>query len=310
VRVKKSSLFAHGFSPSWSREGRATKPALTGCMGFLMKLPLFVSLFACCAGLALADVKTPPVGDLILSWQIDGVMRDGMFHVPPTALTQPVPIIFAWHGHGGSMKNAANSYGYHKLWPEAISVYLQGLNTPGRLTDPEGKKPGWQGRVGDQGDRDLKLFDAVLAQLKRDYKIDERRLYSTGHSNGGGFTYLLWSARGDLFAAMAPSSSASFRNKDLQLMPKPVLHVAGETDPLVKYAWQKATMDSLRELNQSTEGHPWGDSKFCTEYDSKSGNPVITCIHPGNHSFLKEAPALIVKFFKQHALPEKPAVKP
>ena len=142
-----------------------------------------------------------------------------------------------------------------------------------------------------------------MAQLKRDYKIDEHRLYSTGHSNGGGFTYLLWAARGDLFAAMAPSSSASLGNKKLDLKPKPVLHVAGETDPLVKYAWQKITMDSLRELNQCAAGHPWGDSKFCTEYESKSGNPVVTCIHPGNHTFLKEAPALIVKFFKQHAKP-------
>ena len=275
-----------------------------------MKLFLVFSIFNFLTLVVVAEIKTPPVGDMILSWQVDGVTRDGMVHIPEAALTRPVPIVFAWHGHGGNMKNAANSFGYHKLWPEAISVYLQGLNTPGRLTDPEGKKPGWQGRVGDQGDRDLNLFDAVLTQLKLDYKIDERRIYSTGHSNGGGFTYLLWSARGYLFAAMAPSSSASLGNKKLALKPKPVLHVAGETDPLVKYAWQKITMDSLRELNQCTEGHPWGDSKFCTEYESKAGNPVVTCIHPGNHSFLKEAPALIVKFFKQHAKPETPVTKP
>ncbi len=268
-----------------------------------MKLTLAFSVLYFVTLTAMAEVKTPPVGDLILSWQVDGVTRDGMVHIPEAALTQPVPIVFAWHGHGGNMKNAANSFGYHKLWPEAISVYLQGLKTPGRLTDPEGKRSGWQGRAGDQGDRDLKLFDAVLAHLKRDYKIDERRLYSTGHSNGGSFTYLLWSARGDLFAAMAPSSSASLGSRKFEFRPKPVLHVAGETDPLVKFAWQKTTMDSLRELNQCGAGHPWGESKFCTEYESKSGNPVVTCIHPGNHTFFKEAPELIVKFFKQHVKP-------
>ena len=128
-----------------------------------MKLTLLLAVFVSLTVASLAEVKTPPVGDLILSWQVDGVTRDGMVHIPPAALTQPVPIVFAWHGHGGTMGNAVNSFGYHKLWPEAISVYLQGLNTPGRLTDPEGKKPGWQGRAGDQGDRDLKLFDAVLA---------------------------------------------------------------------------------------------------------------------------------------------------
>jgi len=268
-----------------------------------MKLFLVFSILNSLTFAAAAEIKTAPVGDLILSWQIDGVTRDGMLHIPEAARFKPVPIVFAWHGHGGNSTNAANSFVFHKLWPEAISVYLQGLKTPGRLTDPDGKRSGWQVRVGDQGDRDLKLFDAVLAQLKRDYKIDEHRLYSTGHSNGGSFTYLLWSARGDLFAAMAPSSSASLGNKTLELKSKPVLHVAGETDPLVKFVWQKITMDSLRELNRCSVGHPWGDSKFCTEYESKSGNPVVTCIHSGNHTFLKEAPELIVKFFKQHAKP-------
>lgn len=259
--------------------------------------------------LAQADVKPAPVGDLILTWQVDGVAREGMVHIPESALKTPAPVVFAWHGHGGTMKHSANTFGYHKLWPEAISVYLQGLNTPGRLTDPEGKKPGWQSRAGDQNDRDLKLFDTVLANLKRDYKVDEKRIYSTGHSNGGGFTYLLWQARGEIFAAMAPSAAFASIRENTALMPKPVLHVAGETDPLVKYAWQKAVIETLKTNNQCGEGKPWGDSKLCTEYVSSSGNPVVTCIHPGAHGFLAEAPALIVKFFKEHpktAAPKKP----
>lgn len=252
---------------------------------------------------ALAEVKPAPVGDLILTWQVDGVARNGMVHIPESALKTPAPVIFAWHGHGGNMKQAANSFGYHKVWPEAICVYLQGLNTPGRLTDPEGKKPGWQSRVGDQNDRDLKLFDSVLAQLKRDYKVDEKRLYSTGHSNGGGFTYLLWQARGEIFAAMAPSAAVAGMRENNTLMPKPVLHVAGEADPLVKFTWQKAQIDLLKKNNQCGEGRPWGDNKLCTEYTSASGTPVVTFIHPGAHGFLPEAPALIVKFFKEHPLP-------
>jgi polyhydroxybutyrate depolymerase len=111
----------------------------------------------------------------------------------------------------------------------------------------------------------------------------------------------LWAARGDVFAAMAPSSAASGLGKpERNLSPKPVLHVAGEKDPLVKFTWQKAMMDYLRQINGCGEGRPWGDSKYCTEYVSASGNPVVTCIHPGDHTFLREAPALIVKFFKEH----------
>ena len=89
-----------------------------------------------------------------------------------------MPVVFAFHGHGGSMQNAARSFGFHTLWPEAVVVYPQGLNTPDRLTDPEGKKPGWQSAAGDQGDRDLKFFDAVLKNLRQDYKVDSRRIYA------------------------------------------------------------------------------------------------------------------------------------
>src|SRR5436190_19956962 len=127
--------------------------------------------------------------------------RSNVGEVPAQARTNATPVVFAFHGHGGSMRNAARSFGYHALWPEAIVVYLQGLNTPGRLTDPDGKKPGWQSGIGDQGDGDLKFFDAVLTSLRQDYRVNEKRVYATGHSNGGGFTYLLWAARGDRFAA-------------------------------------------------------------------------------------------------------------
>jgi polyhydroxybutyrate depolymerase len=266
----------------------------------MKRAALLLSLFF--ASACLAAESTPPSGDLILTWQVDGVKREGMVHLPASCLSTPAPLVFVWHGHGGNMQNAVKSFGIHKLWPEAISVHLQGLNTPGRLTDPEGKKPGWQGRVGDMGDRDLKLFDAVLAQLRRDYRVDDRRIYSTGHSNGGGFTYLLWAQRGDTFAAMAPSSAASAR-KDMSFTPKPVMHIAGEKDPLVKFAWQQEAISSLKKINHCGEGKPWGDSKLCTEYVSSSGHPVITCIHPGGHEFLKEAPALMVKFFQLHTKP-------
>ena len=61
------------------------------------------------------------------------------------------------------MQSAARSFSYHTIWPEAIVIYMQGLNTPGRLTDAEGKPPGWQAGIADQGDRDLQFFDAVLS---------------------------------------------------------------------------------------------------------------------------------------------------
>jgi polyhydroxybutyrate depolymerase len=234
-----------------------------------------------------------------LEWKVEGVTREALVYVPAAAKTTPSPVVFAFHGHGGTMKHAATTFAYHKHWPEAIAVYMQGLNTPGALTDPEGKKPGWQKTVGDQNDRDLKFFDAVLATLKKDYQVDEKRIYATGHSNGGGFTYLLWSARGDVFAAVAPSGAAARRQMNLK--PKPVLHVAGENDPLVRFDWQKRTMDAVRKLNGCGEGKPWGE--HCTLYPSKGGTPLVTYIHHGGHTFPQDAVPVVVKFFKERPKP-------
>lgn len=233
-------------------------------------------------------------------WTVDGVVREALVHVPPQARTNVVPVVFAFHGHGGSMQNAASSFGLHTRWADAMVVYPQGLNTPGRLTDPEGRKPGWQKGVGDQGDRDLKFFDAMLAGLQQGYKVDAKRLFATGHSNGGAFSYLLWAARGEKFAAFAPSAAVAVFDFS-KAPPKPVLHVAGENDSLVKFAWQQRMMSALRKHNQCGEGRPWDAENGCTLYPSTAGAPVVTFIHPGTHQYPPAAPALIVRFFQQHA---------
>ncbi|MBI2515433.1 MAG: esterase [Opitutae bacterium] len=234
-------------------------------------------------------------------WTVEGVKREGLLHVPTQAATAATPVVFVFHGHGGSMEQAARAQPVHELWPEAIVVYLQGLPTPGQLTDPAGRKNGWQGGPGDQGDRDLKFFDAVLTGLRVEYKVDAQRIYSTGHSNGGGFTYLLWATRREVFAAFGPSAAVAGRGYP-PLAPAPVIHVAGEKDPLVKFAWQKAQVESLRRINQCAgPGQPAGES--CALYPSKIGAPVMTLVHSGGHRYPPEATAVIVKFFKAHPRP-------
>lgn len=239
----------------------------------------------------------PPVEK---EWTVEDVKRTAFVHVPATATTAETPVIFAFHGHGGTAKNVAAKWAYHTLWPEAIVVYPQGLPTATK-NDPEGKRPGWQPGVGVEKDRDLKFFDAMLAGLNKDYKVDAKRIYCTGHSNGGGFTYNLWSARGDVFAAVAPSASGG-RLKDLK--PLPALHVAGEKDVTVPFENQQKTMEALKKLNGCDEkGEPWAKAGTLvgTLYPSKVGTPVVTVIYPGTHQFPAEAPGLIVKFFKEHA---------
>jgi len=262
---------------------------------FLLLFTLLAAISACHAQVQL------PEGVKKLDLTVDGVARSGLVYAPASAKEKPTPVVFVFHGHGGGAMQAGRSFAMYKHWPEAISVYLQGLNTPGKLTDPEGKKPGWQHGAGAEGDRDLKLFDAVLAHLKETYKVDAKRVFSTGHSNGGGFTYLLWETRPEVFCAMAPSASASGRLADAgAFKPKPAMHIAGTNDPLVKYAWQELSMAKMKQINQcETEGKAWATD--CTLFPSKIGAPFVAFIHQGTHKFPDEAPALIAKFFKEQA---------
>jgi polyhydroxybutyrate depolymerase len=261
-----------------------------------MKIPLLFGLALSLYGQSITGSITGPVrhpsNSLIasalpqsdslqtLQFQVEGVDREALVYAPPPARTSPNPLVFVFHGHGGNMHGAAKGFHLQTLWPAAIVVYPQGLNTPGRLTDPEGKRPGWQAAAGAMNDRDLKLFDAILATLRAQYKVDRNRIYATGHSNGGGFTYLLWAHRGAQLAAVAPSGAASQPADRPRLKPKPVLHIAGRHDALVKFEWQQSMIDFLKSNN--------------------GPQPVETYIYDGGHAFPKDAPAKIAAFFQAH----------
>jgi polyhydroxybutyrate depolymerase len=264
-----------------------------------MRHPLLAILFCFSALVAAsADTAIPTPRQ----WKVDGVERTGLVYVPETATTAKTPLLFAFHGHGGTARNAATRWEYHRLWPEAIVVYLQGLPTPGALTDPQGNLPGWQSKAGAEGDRDLKFFDVVLASLKKQYKVDDKRIYVTGHSNGGGFTYLLWAERGDTFAAVAPA--AAFTRDVAALKPKPAMHIAGENDQLVRFPIQQRMMESVRKIDGcEAEGKAWAKSGDLvgTIYPSKTGTPFVSVIYPGPHMLPSGVPALVVKFFKEQA---------
>jgi len=234
---------------------------------------------------------------------VDGVPREAYAYIPSDSAKAPRPIVFAFHGHGGTMHTAARQFECEKFLPEAIVVYPQGLDTPGKLTDPDGNKSGWQSGIGDMADRDLKFFDALLAHMKSKYSIDEKRIYAAGHSNGGGFTYLLWAARGELFAAVAPMAALLGNAEDLKkLVPKPVFHVAGRSDGLVQYAWQEKMINYIKRLNGCTVGVQ-GNNENITEYTSSKGAPLFTFIHDGGHEIRKDAIPYIIQFFKENALP-------
>lgn len=279
------------------------------------------------AGVLAAQAR--PQGLARETWRVDGVERTALVAIPAatpssslTARGAPPPLaaaprladslgaaaagalVLVFHGHGGTSAHSAKTFGIHTHWPDALVVYAQGLPTPGRLSDPEGTRPGWQSGVGEQGDRDLKLVDAILKWAKTTHKIDDRRIYAAGHSNGGSMVYVLWAARADFFAAFAPSSSIFQLGLLKSAKPKPALVIAGEKDQLVRFAGQKLSLAAMLRLNQAdSNGEPWeGKTRL---HRSKVGADVVAYIHPGDHTMPADAGALMVKFFQTQELSPK-----
>ncbi len=248
------------------------------------------------AALTLLAIPSPSPETVTL--EVDGLTRKALIYAPSKPVpTGGSPLVFGFHGHGGNMRNAARSFQMHEVWPEATVVYMEGLPSAGR-TDPEGVRNGWQISINDLGGRDLKFFDAMLAKVRKDHRIDAKRIYSMGHSNGGRFTYVLWATRGDVFAAYGPSGSPAtgllFRMK-----PAPVFHIAGEKDPLITYESQKATIDRLREMLKADPAKAKKDG-YLTLEPAPNGLELATYIHPGGHEYPRVANAMMAEFFKRH----------
>lgn len=214
----------------------------------------------------------------------------------PTLSAEKMPVVFVFHGHGGTALAAQRSFKMEHHWPPALVIYPQGLPTPTQR-DPEGKRDGWNAR-GATDNRDIAFFDALLAWAKKTHPIDARRVYVTGHSNGGGFTYLLATQRGDQLAAVAPSSAGpSQRAKEFPKIP--VLHLGGQKDIIVPFSSQERMVNALRERFGLMDIEPTVEG--LTKTFKKDGAPEVAFFaHPGGHSLPVAAYPLIAEFFKRH----------
>lgn len=212
-------------------------------------------------------------------WKVDGVPREALVSLP--AKPAGAPIIFAFHGHGGTAAFAARRWGLHTLWPEAIVVYAQGLPTATQR-DRGGKEAGWQmWEFGLRPNRDRLFFDAMLETARKEWKVNEKRIYVTGHSNGGGFTYFLWGKKPTLFAALAPVSGGGERLIE-NARPCPILVIGAKNDTIVPWETQQRAIDAAKKINGTKA-------------------PVEVFIHQGGHAYPDQAPGKIIAFFKKYS---------
>jgi predicted esterase len=260
-----------------------------------MKKIFLLSYLLLCSNISFAQTNPS-----LIEWEVDGVEREALVKTPLLPKGQTAPLVFVWHGHGGTAQGMARFLKIHKHWPEAIVVYPQGLKTPGYY-DPNGERSGWETRSDSNENKDLKFFDTMIAYFREQGVVDERRIHTTGHSNGGSFTYTLLFERGTIFASIAPSSATAnrkYRNSKFKAIP--IFHLAGEKDTIVRMEWQMPAIEAILENNECGEVSAWPNHLLCKIYPSKINAPLVTYIHPGGHKMPKDSGELFAKFFKNY----------
>lgn len=250
-------------------------------------------------GLLLSLAALPAQSNL-KTVEVDSVQRQAIVYPNSRNAQQSgAPVVFVFHGHGGTAQNAARRFQLHSLWPEAVVVYMQGLPGVQGITDPEGERTGWQKSPGALADRDVKFFDTTLAQIQKQYRTDPRRVYLLGHSNGSRFVNVLWNMRGDKIAALCSSGGQGGRLLE-GARPLSVFMIAGEKDPLVPYKSQMLSIEYARKLLKTDSSKAKVEGYARTE-PGINGIEWVGYLHPGGHEFPLDAIPMIVKFFQRHS---------
>ncbi len=185
--------------------------------------------------------KPLPAGISRQSILVQGTQRYYLFRAP-TANKPVNGVVMLFHGHTGSAE--------HLLGMKRIaSPYVRWLDIAQRenliLIVPQGAiggdgKSGWADcRLADSGPvtDDLAFIDAILQTVQRKYRVDTKRLYALGTSNGGHFVlrlaherHGLLAAAGVVIAAEAAESRCAAPKQAL-----PILFMNGTEDPLLKW---------------------------------------------------------------------------
>jgi phospholipase/carboxylesterase len=113
---------------------------------------------------------------------------------------------------------------------------------------------------------DLRSILSMLEEVFDTYAVDRKRIYLTGLSDGGIFTYILGLAHAELFAGVAPVAGELHANVDPMLRQGkgkelPILIVHGAQDSIFPVRFTRQTYDLLKKLgyNVTYEELPdWG----------------------------------------------------
>lgn len=125
----------------------------------------------------------------------------------------------------------------------------------------------------------------VLALVRKEYRIDPKRIYLMGHSMGGGGTLHLGMKHPELWAALAPLAPAIYSDPARleKIRKTPIIVVQGELDQLVQAENTRKWVETMEKLKM--------DHRYI---EIKGGDHILSiCANP-------KMIAEVFDFFDQH----------
>lgn len=165
---------------------------------------------------------------------VDGIARTYTINLPPNYYSFPsFSLVIALHGGGGSGAQF-----------EKTSLLTEKSNAAGFIVVyPDGTGPlkTWNagtccGSAVANNINDVKFISQLIDKLVASYKINPKKVYATGHSNGGMMCYRLACELSNKIAAIAANSSTLVLTSPCSpLRPMPILHMHSKLDQHVPY---------------------------------------------------------------------------
>jgi polyhydroxybutyrate depolymerase len=205
------------------------------------KIIVFSVLFALFQFWACKRNDMPPIGNVYRFSEtitVDGRARSYLLNLPPGYYTgADFSLVIAMHGGGG---DALQFESTSKLTDKAnaaqfIVVYPEGVKSTGALEVRSWNAGGCCAYARDAHIDDVNFIRQLIAKLVASYKINPKKVYATGHSNGGMLAYRLACEIPGKVAAIAPNGCTMVTQTCNPSRPVPVLHMHSALDTRVPY---------------------------------------------------------------------------
>jgi polyhydroxybutyrate depolymerase len=171
---------------------------------------------------------------------VDGKKRDYLLNLPPTYdAGSNFSLVVALHGFGGKAGQMEQDYKLTEKSNEAqlVIVYPEGTKSDGPLGLQSWNAGTCCDEALDQQVNDVGFISQLIQKLVRQFKINPKKVYVTGMSNGAMMTYRLACEIPNQIAAIAPVSGTLLTATPCQPSRKmPILHIHSSVDNKVPYA--------------------------------------------------------------------------